>query len=228
MTTETQALDQQHDLAEWLAEVTAAGEEVQRLIVSHFADPHPVLSEPLVDAIEGLIGLADHLSEIPDTKDLWDFAGKAEAMAESLWGSARTRSQWSADPQITRGNFLELLRLAAVAATEITKGCPLSHTKTIVLETVAELVKQGVNPRQIAAIHGWVEGGVPDLLKVREEAEKPGTHKSLTPTELTIPTDWPTRRPILGAVRKCWDSLRPPEPEGGTSLESSVWNRNRR
>jgi len=130
------------------------------------------------DAIAITEELQQSIEEVGQVFDTGDIPGDCRelqaqvAQMGSEWEKFRERRDLSGDLTLLPGdNFWHALEVAL----EIRQKC--DETEPVPIESLATLEKQGVPPRQICLIYGWIlPDGRPDYKKLREEQENPGTH----------------------------------------------------
>lgn len=222
-------------LEPWESKVTATGIRVTAGIENHYARPDKrewmYLDGDLAEGIEDLLVLATAAKLY--LRRVWKFAAAAEAMAEKLWPLLTDHyDKWWESPKVAALAFMVEAERCAIAAVAIGEGEPAPQIRTVVLESVRDLRRQRVPDRQICLIYGWVDpNGMPQMRKVAEELKTPGAHPPCIPLEHELPSDWPTKAPVLGMVTKCVDQVlrrRDPGNNVGPPAMQSLWDSSKR
>ena len=88
-----------------------------------------------------------------------------------LWAKWKETGASAGEDYPTNNAFWAALEHVEDCRQKVVKRSP------VVLETLVELTRQKVSNRQICEIYGWVDSrGAPELWRLAEEREKPGTH----------------------------------------------------
>lgn len=154
----------------------------------------------LYDAIEDVVAITAEGKNVPWPQPTWSYLEHVASLANAILSNRALwrgyRAQWDV-------RFTKLIALAMEQRPALLDPTPPAP-KMVNLETLDELISQGVSDAQIARIYEWVDNlGHPDLMKVR--LAKAGKVKPPETKTYEAHYDGPSREPHLGALDHCLD-----------------------